>query len=335
MIEKLNNVIKFNNPPKIISGFSVVGPKEKGSVFAPYFGEITKDDHFGEKTYEKAERHFLRKAIEGAIHNAGLKTTDMDFLISGDLLDQIISSSFVARQLGTTFIGAFGACSTMALSICIGSIFVTGGFAKYVACASSSHFSTAERQFRFPLELGSQRPPTSQWTVTAAGSSVVSNVGKGHFVTHIMIGKVMDYGIKDVNNMGCAMAPAAADTLERLFKDTKTKPADYDAIFSGDLGKLGGEVLLDLLEEKGYKNIDNYRDCGQLFFTNKQKAFMGASGCGCSASFLNSYILNKITNGTYKKVIFMATGALLSPLSAQQGESIPGIAHAIVIEKGF
>ncbi len=335
MIEKLNSVIKFNNPPKIISGFSVVGPKEKGSVFVSYFDTITENDHFGEKTYEKAERHFLRKAIEGATNKAGLKTTDLDFLISGDLLDQIISSSFVARQLGTTFIGAFGACSTMALSICIGCIFVTGGFAKNIACATSSHFSTAERQFRFPLELGSQRPPTSQWTVTAAGSSVVSNTGKGHFVTHIIIGKVVDFGIKDVNNMGCAMAPAAADTLDKLFKDTKTKPSDYDAIFSGDLGKLGSEILLDLLEEKGYKNIDNYWDCGQLFFTNKQKAFMGASGCGCGAALLNSYILKKLTSGTFKKIIFMATGALLSPLSAQQGESIPGIAHAIIIEKGF
>lgn len=332
MVKKTGDTIKFENPPCIISGYSVVGPKEKGSLFARYFDEIMPTDTCGQKTYEKAERTFLQKAIKGAVDKVNLTLDDIDFLFSGDLLDQIISSGFTARQLQTSFVGIFGACSTMSLGLALSACFIDGGLAETVACATSSHFSSAERQFRYPLELGCQRPPTAQWTVTAAGSSVVSNKGQGPKITHATFGKVVDYGINDVNNMGAAMAPAAADTLIRLFRDTGTKPSDYDMIFSGDLGKLGSEILLDLLEQDGYKGIDNYRDCGQLIFTDTQKSFMGGSGCGCSASMFNSYILNKLRTGSFKKIIFMATGALLSPLSSQQGETIPGVAHAVVIE---
>lgn len=335
MIKKIGDTIIFKNNPTIIAGCSVVGPKEKNSLLNKYFDKIMQDDICGEKTYEKAERKFMEHAITGAIKKAGLTTNDIDFLISGDLLDQIISSNFVARILNTSFIGIFGACSNMSLSLALGACLIEAGVANYVACATSSHFSTAERQFRFPLELGCQRPPTAQWTVTASGCSILSNNQKGHKVIGATIGKVVDFGINDVNNMGAAMAPAAADTLDRLFKDTKTTPKDYDLIVTGDLGKLGSELLLDLLEQKGYSNIQNHRDCGQIIYSDTQKSYMGGSGCGCGASVFNSYFLDKLTLGEYKKIIFMATGALLSPLSSQQGESIPSIAHAIIIEKGY
>ena len=335
MIKKVGeNTIKFTLPPKILSGYSIVGPKEGSSPFANYFDYVLKSDSFNEKTYELAERKMLEQAICGATDKANLLATDIDILLSGDLLNQIISASFSARQIQTSFIGLFGACSTMTESLAVGACLIDGGFADKVACATCSHFSTAERQFRFPLELGCQRPPTAQWTVTGAGCSILSREGKGHNITFATFGKVIDFGINDMNNMGAAMAPAAADTLKNFFNDTKTKPSDYDLIVTGDLGKLGSEILVDLLESYGFKLSENYCDCGQLIFSNTQKSFMGGSGCGCSASMINSYIYNKLDNGDYKKIIVMSTGALLSTTSAQQGETIPGIAHAIVIEKG-
>ena len=335
MIKKVGeNTIKFTLPPKLISGYSIVGPKEGQSPLASYFDYILKNDAFNEKTYEKAERKMLEQAISGAIDKANLLSTDIDILLSGDLLNQIISASFSARQLQTSFIGMFGACSTMTESLAVGACLIDGGCANNVACATCSHFSTAERQFRFPLELGCQRPPTAQWTVTGAGCSIVAREGIGHNITHVTFGKVIDYGIKDMNNMGAAMAPAACDTLKNLFKDTNTEPSDYDLIVTGDLGKLGSEILVDLLENCGYKMGENYCDCGQMIFSNSQKSFMGGSGCGCSASVMNSYILSKLDKGDYKRVILMSTGALVSTTSTQQGESIPGIAHAVIVEKG-
>jgi len=328
------NTIKFTLPPKIISGYAIVGPKEGESPFSKYFDYILKNDTFNEKTYEIAERKMMEQAICGAIDKANLLSTDIDILLGGDLLNQIISASFTARQIQTSFIGLFGACSTMTESLAVGACLVDGNCASKVACATSSHFSTAERQFRFPLELGCQRPPTAQWTVTGAGCSILSKDGEGHNITHVTFGKVVDFGINDMNNMGAAMAPAAADTLRNLFNDTKTTPSDYDLIVTGDLGKLGSEILIDLLEYYGFKVGENYCDCGQMIFSNAQKSFMGGSGCGCSASMINSYILSKLDSGEYKKVIVMSTGALLSTTSSQQGETIPGIAHAVVIEKG-
>jgi len=335
MIKKVGeNTVKFTVPPKIISGYSIVGPKEGLSPFAKYFDYILRNDDFNEKTYERAERKMLEQAICGAIDKANLLSTDIDILLSGDLLNQIISATFSARQIQTSFIGLFGACSTMTESLAVGACLVDGGFANKVACATCSHFSTAERQFRFPLELGCQRPPTAQWTVTGAGCSIISREGKGHNISYATFGKVVDFGINDMNNMGAAMAPAAADTLKNLFNDTKTSPNDYDLIVTGDLGKLGSELLVDLLESYGFNLKENYCDCGQMIFSNTQKSFMGGSGCGCSASMINSYILRKLDDGDYKKIILMSTGALLSTTSAQQGETIPGIAHAIIIEKG-
>ena len=325
----------LKNKPKVISGYSIVGPKEGKGPFGKMFDYVMKSDFFGEKTYEKSERKMLEQAIFGATDKAMLKAKDVDMLISGDLLNQIITSSYSARAFDITYLGLFAACSTMALSLAVGACFVNSGYFTNVACATSSHFSTAERQFRFPLELGTQKPPSSQWTCTAAGCSVISSEGEGPYIESVTFGKVMDFGIKDVNNMGAAMAPAAMETMLAVFRDTKTKPENYDLIITGDLGKLGSEILLDLMEKKGYKLGINYSDCGQMMFYYDQKVLMGGSGCGCSAAIFNSYILNKLKAGELKKVLFIATGALLSTTSTQQGESIPGIAHAIVMRSDF
>lgn len=335
MIKRIGErTIKFTLPPKIIGGYSIVGPKESKSPLAKYFDYVLRNDTFNEKTYELAERKMLEQAISGATDKANILSTDIEVLLSGDLLNQIISASFSARQIETAFIGMFGACSTMTESLAVGSCLIDGEFANTVACATSSHFSTAERQFRFPLEYGCQRPPTAQWTVTGAGCTILSRTGKGHNITHAVFGKVVDFGINDMNNMGAAMAPAAADTLKNLFKDTNTTPKDYDLIVTGDLGKLGSEILVDLLEYYGYKLNENYCDCGHMIYSINEGTLMGGSGCGCSASVMNSYVLSKLDSGEYKRVILMSTGALVSTTSTQQGETIPGIAHAIVVEKG-
>lgn len=329
-----NQTIYFKNKPKIISGYAIVGPKEGKGPLGEEFDYIMKSDTFEEKTFEMAERKMVEHCILGAVEKSGLVPKQIDMLLSGDLLNQIISSSYAARAFDITYLGLFGACSTMAESLAIGATLVDGGYFKNVVCATVSHFSTAERQFRFPLELGNQRPPTSQWTATAAGCSVVSKKGKGPVITSATFGKVMDYGITDVNNMGAAMAPAAMSTLIAHFRDTKTKPQDYDLILSGDLGKFGSEVLIQLMKERGFDISGNHDDCGKMLFDEKQKTMMGGSGCGCSASVLNSVILKRFKDKLYKKILFIATGALLSTTSSQQGESIPGVAHAVVIESG-
>lgn len=324
----------FENPPYIIGNYSIVGPKEGNGNFAKFFDEILKDDKFGQSSYEKAERKMFLTAVEGAINSAGLQRDDIDVLICGDLMNQIISSNFAARELQLPFLGMFGACSTMVESLIVGSMLIDGKFFDNVACATGSHFSSAEKQFRYPLELGTQRPPTSQWTVTGAGSTILSTKPSSVRITHATIGKVVDWDVCDVNNMGGAMAPAALETLYTFFQDTNTKPDDYDLILTGDLGKLGSEILRDLLEFRGYKLGNNYGDCGQMMFTNNQKVFQGGSGCGCVASVLNSYVIQRIRAGKLKNVIVVATGALMSTLSSQQGDSIPGIAHLVVLKGG-
>lgn len=329
---KNKQTVFFKNQPKIISSYSIAGPKERYSVFAPYFDLVLKDDLWDCSSYEMTERKMLEHVIFNAIERSKLTPSDIDALICGDLLNQIISSSFAARKFDVTYIGLFGACSTMAESLAVGACLVDGGYFDRVACATASHFSSVERQFRMPLELGTQRPPTAQWTVTGGGCSVVSNKGVGPKITTATFGKVADFNVTDANNMGAAMAPAAMSTLLTHFENTNTKPSDYDLIVTGDLGKLGSEILIDLMEYNGYKLGQNYMDCGHCIYTNGQNAFMGGSGCGCSALMLNSYLIQKIREKVYKKVLFMATGALLSTTSSFQGESIPGIAHAIVIE---
>lgn len=329
---KKSTTIFLKNKPRIIGNYSVVGSKEGNGNFKEYFHEILNDDMLGEKSFEKSERKIAIKVIEGAIKDAGLNKKDVDLMLSGDLLNQIISSSFAARELELQYVGLYGACSTMALTLGIGAILIDGGYVNKVSCSTVSHFSSVERQYRYPLELGNQRPPTSQWTITGGGCSILSSKGRGPFISTITFGKVVDYDVKDVNNMGGAMAPAAMDTLLNHFKNTNTKPEDYDLIVTGDLGKLGSDTLVDLLENKGIKLGSNYCDCGQMIFNDNQKTFQGGSGAGCSASVFNSYIMSKLKGGELRKVLFAPTGALLSPLSSQQGDSIPGICHAIVIE---
>ena len=324
--------IKFKKQPKIIGSYSIVGPKEGEGNFKDYFDYIMKNDFFGEKTYEKAERKMVESAITGAIEKAKIPFKDVNVLVAGDLLNQIISSSYAARAFNFPYIGVYGACYTMAESMAVGAILVDGGYFDNVVCSTASHFSTAERQYRFPLELGNQRPPVSQWTVTGAGSCVLSLNGEGPRITMATFGKVIDWGVVDVNNMGAAMAPSAMDTMLNHFKNTKTTVDDYDLIVTGDLGKLGSEILVDLMEENGIKLGINYGDCGQMYYRRDQKTLCGGSGCACSATVFNSYIMKKLQSGELKKVLFMPTGALLSTTATQQGESIPGVCHAIVVE---
>ena len=327
-----NQTIFFEKCPKIIGNYSVVGPKEGKGNFGSFFDMVLEDDRFGEETFEKAERKMIEKAYLGAMNKAKLKKHDIDIFLAGDLLNQIISSSYAARSFDTPYLGVFGACSTMAETLAIGGALVDGGYFNNVACATGSHFSTAERQFRFPLELGNQRPPTSQWTCTASGCSILSLKGKGPCITSATFGKVTDYGVTDVNNFGGIMAPAAANTLLAVFHDTKTGPEDYDLILTGDLGKLGSEILIDIMEHRGVKLGKNYCDCGQMMFPLSEQTLMGGSGCGCCASLLNSVIINQMKKGVFNKVLFMATGALLSTTSSQQGDTLPAIAHAVVLE---
>jgi len=325
--------IIFKNKPRIVGNYALVGKKEGEGNFKDYFDHILKDDLFGEKSYEKAEKKMLETAICGAINKAKLKPSQIDALIAGDLLNQIISSSFSARDLDSAFLGLYGACSTMAESLIIGGMLIDGKYMNNVACATVSHFSSVEKQYRYPLELGNQRPPTSQWTVTGSGCTILSTKGSEVFLSSATLGKVTDYGITDANNMGAAMVPSVLSTLVGHFKETKTKPSSYDLIVTGDLGKLGSEILIDLMEKEGYSLKENYNDCGQMIFSKKQRAYQGGSGAGCSASVLNAYIIPKLKKGELKKVLFCATGALLSPLSTQQGESIPGVCHAVVLER--
>ena len=325
------STIVFKSKPRIIGWYSVAGKKESQGPLGGTFSRIVKDEYFGEKTHECAERKFFVTAMQGAMQSAAVQP---EIVFVGDLLNQIVSSSFAMREIGLPYVGMYGACSTMALSLINAATYIEAGLAKTTLACAGSHFATAERQYRTPLEFGNQRPPTAQWTVTGAGATVLSSHKKSRIaVTAATIGRVVDFGIKDVNNMGAVMAPAAADTLERHFQNTKTKPKDYDAIFSGDLGQIGEEALRDLLKEKGYDLGENYYDCGKMIYAGTQKVDMGGSGCGCSAVTLNGFILDKFKRGDYHKVLFMATGALLSPTTCFQGESIPGIANAVVIEE--
>ncbi len=329
MTKSCKQTIFFTNKPKVLGSYSLVGPKEGEGNFGKYFHEVLKDDAYGEKSYEKAEFKMMHHTIAQAINSAGINVDDISALFAGDLMNQIISSSFSARALQVPYFGLFGACSTMAESLLLGACFVDGGFGEKVACATGSHFSSAEKQFRYPLELGTQRPPSSQWTVTGMGCTILGKADKGITLECGTIGKVVDWDVTDVNNMGAAMAPAAAELLNAHFIETNRTPDYYDLILTGDLGKLGSEILIDLLEYKGFHLGNNYSDCGQMIFNNTQKTFMGGSGCGCGASILNSYVFDRMKKGELNRVLFVATGALMSTLSSQQGNSIPAIAHAV------
>ena len=310
------HTIYFDNRPKIIATATVAGPKETEGIVGKYVDLPLNNDMFNEETYEKAERKMLAYAIEKSIQNANLAKEKVDLLISGDLLNQIISASFAARQFGTAFLGVYSACSTMSEAFALSASMVNAGYADTVVAATGSHFSSAERQYRYPLELGCTRPPQSQWTVTGAGSAVISNKGEGVSITAATFGKVVDFGVTDVNNMGAAMAPAAADSLLTHFKDTGLAPEDYDLILTGDLGALGSRILKDLMWEKGVDISANHVDCGEVIYKVIEDEFQGGSGAGCSAVVFNSYIYDKMMRrGEIKKVLFAATGALLSTTS--------------------
>lgn len=325
--------VKLENPPKIISTYSIVGPKEGQGPLSSYFDQILNDDTCGKESFEKAESQMMFTAISETLKKAKLKEKDIDYLFSGDLLNQIISSTFAAREFSIPFFGLYGACSTMSESLSLASIIMDGGFADYVVAATSSHFSSAERQFRFPLEYGSQRAQTSQWTVTGSGALVLGHEGKYPQVTYVTTGKVKDFGQKDANNMGAAMAPAAVDTIVSHFKDTGRKPSDYDIIATGDLGKIGRELADKLMDEYGYNIRQQHIDCGEIIFDNeKQNTEAGGSGCGCSAVVFTGYLYKKLMKKEIRKVLLVSTGALMSTTSSLQGETIPGIAHAVAIE---
>lgn len=324
--------IYFKNQPKIIGRSTVAGPKESHGAISKYIDVKLNDDMFGQDTFEKAETKILYTAIKNAIDISKLKEDDIDTIIAGDLLNQIIASTFSVRNFRTGYLGIYNACATFSEALILGATLIDGNYLNNVVCASSSHFSSAERQYRYPLELGSTRPPQSQWTVTGAGASIISNKGDGPKITCATVGRVVDFGIADANNMGAAMAPAACDTLFTHFKDTGLCPNDYDLIVTGDLGTLGSRIFKDLIWEKGYDVENQHVDCGELVYNLAEHEYQGGSGAGCSALVFNSFIVDKLKKGKYKKVLLMATGALLSSVSAQQGDSIPGIAHAVCIE---
>ena len=327
------HTIKFTNPPSIISTYSIVGPKEGEGPLGKYFDSIIEDEFWGEKTWEKSETKIQRECVTNCINKVKLSFDDIHYLLAGDLINQCTPSAFGNRETNIPFIGLFGACSTFVEGMSLGSMLIDGGFADNIVHSTSSHFCSAEKQFRFPLELGNQRPPSSQWTVTGSGASILSSTGEGPFVTHITTGKIVDMGIKDANNMGAAMAPAAADTMYQHFKDTGRAPSYYDLILTGDLGYIGKEIVIDLMQSRGYNIKNNYNDCGVLIFDKeKQDTHSGGSGCGCVATTFCGYIYNQLQTGKLKKVLLIATGALMSPTTAQQQESIPGIAHAVSIE---
>ena len=326
--------IIFENKPRIISYGSVVGKKEHEGPLSNEFDSYTTDSFFGEKSFEKAESRLQKTAVQTALDKAGLTPDDIDNIFAGDLLNQCIGSSFGLRSFGIPFIGLYGACSTMALSAGLAAVFIDSGAAKKTISVTSSHFCSAERQYRFPLNYGSQRTPTAQWTVTGSGALILGKDGGDIYISSVTFGEIEDLNIKDANNMGAAMAPAAAGTLLNFFKDTETKPEDYDIIFTGDLGYVGTNLLYELLEREGIDIRCRHSDCGTLIFDReKQDVHAGGSGCGCSASVLCSYIMHRLEKGDFGNILFMSTGALMSPTSSFQGESIPGIAHLLNIKK--
>lgn len=324
--------VALSKPPSV-AGFACIGGKlESEGPLKDEFDELSTDSFFGEKTWEKAESVMQRRAFECALSKAGMRPESLDYLLAGDLLNQCIGTSFCVRDFAVPFYGLYGACSTMGESLSLAAMLIDGGFARTAAAMTSSHFCTAERQYRMPVPYGNQRTPTAQWTATAAGCCILAQDGSGPYITHVTCGKVIDKGITDANNMGAAMAPAAYDTLRTFFEDTKTKPADYDLVLTGDLGYLGHQILVDFLARDGIDLRQNGGDCGLLLYDReKQDMHAGGSGCGCAAAVLNGYLLRGMRAGKWKRIVLAPTGALLSPTSSMQGESIPSVCHAVCI----
>lgn len=324
--------ISFENPPYILAYASIVGQKEGEGPLGSCFDIIENDPMVGSPNWEEAESALQKRAALTALEKAGLKPDDIRYLFSGDLLGQIIASSFGMLDLKIPMFGLYGACSTAGESLSLASMTVAAGYADYALAVTSSHFASAEKQFRFPLEYASQRPLSTTWTVTGSGAFIVGKQGNVK-ITGITTGKMVDYGIKDSMNMGAAMAPAAADTIYAHLTDFGRTPDDYDLIVTGDLGLVGRELLLDLLKQKGFDLAEKHFDCGIAIFDDAtQDTHSGGSGCGCSAVTLAGYLLPKLESGEFKRIFFMPTGALLSTVSFNEGQSIPGICHGVILE---
>ena len=323
------------NPPVIRTWASIAGKKEAEGPLKCCFDMVQEDTYFGQKTWEQAEKQMQQLALQILAKKANMEQTDFGLVCSGDLLNQCIGSSFTLRNTGIPHLGLYGACSTMAESLLVASMVVSGGFNDNVVAMTSSHFASSERQYRFPLGYGGQRTPTAQWTVTGAGAALVCAEGKGPRITACTIGTVTDLGIKDANNMGAAMAPAALNTIRAHFSDLSIDADAYDLIVTGDLGQLGKEVLLVSAQREGLNIGGKIADCGTMVYDLlKQDVHAGGSGCGCSAITLCGHLLSKLHTGSLKRILFCGTGALLSPTSTQQGLSIPGVCHAVTIEGG-
>ncbi len=342
-----SQTVYFKNPPVIIGAGSVAGKKEGEGPLGAFFDLIEEDPMCGKETWEEAESALLGKAASLAISNAGLTTKDIRFLVGGDLLGQLIATSFGLENLGIPLLGVYGACSTMGESMAVGSMLVEGGFADKVLAITSSHFAGAEKQFRFPLDYGTQRPLAATWTVTGSGAVVISSkpVKKEGKIAEeeeglaqvrikgVTIGKITDFGVKDSMNMGACMAPAACDTIRANLSDLGVQPDYYDKIITGDLGLVGKDILIDLLRNQGYDISSNYMDCGiEIFDPDVQDTHAGGSGCGCSAITLAGYILRKMRKRVWNRILFVPTGALLSTVSFNEGQTVPGIAHAVMLE---
>ena len=322
-----NDIITLNRPPKITACYSVVGHMEKKGPLGKLFDEYSDDDKFGKDTWEKAESEMQYRAISGAIKRAGLTQNDIELLLAGDLLNQCVGSNYAITNFDISYLGLYGACSTCAEGLCIGACLYSGGIIDVCTTVTSSHYCSSERQFRFPLEYGGQRPPTAQWTTTGSGAFVLSAEGKVK-ITEVLFGKAIDKGVTDINNMGAAMAPAAIDTLTRYFQNSAHSPKDFDKIITGDLGYEGSEILKDLLLGQGIDIRKNHMDCGLMIFEREaQDVHAGGSGCGCSAVVMAADIIPKMERGELRNVLFLGTGALMSPITLFQGGSIPGICH--------
>lgn len=325
--------VKLTSPPSVAAGACVVGQKEGEGPLRKWFDYISDDSYFGQESWERAESVMLSKCFSLCCDKAKVSPSDIDYLFAGDLLNQCAGSTFAARDLPVPYMGIYGACSTMAETLSLAAMMIDGGFASVACAMTSSHFCSAERQFRLPLEYGGQRTPTAQWTVTGAGAIILRDQGPGPYVTMLTTGTIRDAGVTDANNMGAAMAPAAYETLKAHFEESGRGPDYYDAIITGDLGRIGHDILTDLFLKDGVDLGIVSTDCGKLIYDlESQDVHAGGSGCGCSASVLCGHILQRMTHGDWPRVLFAATGALMSPTTSQQGESIPGICHAVALE---
>jgi len=323
----------LKNRPHIVSYASIAGPMESRSPMAKHFDRVVMDDKLGQSSFEQAECQMLIRAVQLAMDKAQKLPDDISFFLAGDLLNQIISASFTAREIKIPMLGIYGACSTMAEGLCLGAMLINANYGKLALAGTASHFSTAERQYRTPLEMGSPRPPTAQRTVTGAGVTIIGLEGSGPVIPCVTIGRVIDLGVSDPNQMGAAMAPATADTLSTHFRETQRSPADYDLIVTGDLGTIGAAILQELMDEEGYPLKGKLMDCGEEIFRGMENVNAGGSGAGCSAVTLNGYLMHQMEKNELHRILFAATGALLSPTTTMQKESIPGIAHVVVIEQ--